>query len=168
MTRRAALVCCALPPASPSLGSGRAMGLAFGAARALWPLVLLLGAARAAQGVVEASAGPALVAALSGDPVPAAGAWICAWLLCQLAASLVLALAAHAGASWLAGAAPSAAAAPGSAYSSAVAFFVAGGAVSLTARLWMATALASRGLAYLGALGQGRLGGLSAPALALA
>src|SRR5512146_2392948 len=117
MTRRAALVCCALQLASPSLGSGRAMGLAFGAARALSPLVLLLGAARAAQGVVEASMGAALLAVLVGEPVPAAGAWICAWLACQLAASLVLALAAHEGAKRLAG--PPQVAAAGSAWSSA-------------------------------------------------
>jgi hypothetical protein len=168
MMRRAALGFSALQVSPQSIGSGRAMGLGFGAARALWPVVLLLGAARAAQGIVEASAGSTLLAVFLGDPAPApaAGAWISAWLLSQLAASLVLALAAHAGAKWFAGSPPLAF--PGSAYSSALAFFVAGGAVALTARLWTATALISTGIAYAGSLGAGRLAGLSSAALALA
>ncbi|MDQ3265541.1 MAG: hypothetical protein M3Y59_18100 [Myxococcota bacterium] len=127
-------------------------------------LFALLFGARAIQGLVEATLGPAFVASLestSGLGSPVAASALLLWLLAELAGACALALAAVSAGRRLLGREHAFAAA-------ALGYFFVGGAVLIAVRLWTWTALGASLWAFGLALLTGERGGVSALALALA
>lgn len=145
------------------IGLGAALSTGLRLTGALAPLLFALTGARAAQAMLEASLAAALFSSRGsfGARLGAAGAL---WLIAELAAACVLALAAVTAAARLRGSEQVSPRWPQLALGS---FFV-GGAVMIAARLWVWTALGATFTAWLRALLTGEGGGLASFSFALA
>lgn len=152
---------------SPRIGVGAALSAGLRLTSALSALLFLLIGARAAQAIVEATFGPAFVVALGGDAQAALGtfgAFAALWLVAELAGACLLAYAAVSAATRLGGNDASAARWP----SLALGLFLVGGAVRITAQLWVWTALGATLTAWVRALLLREAGVVASFALALA
>lgn len=153
--------------ASTPIRLGAALSSGLRLSGGLLPLLFALTGARAAQAMVEAS----LSAALLADGAPALARWgaaLALWLIAELAAASVFALAVVKAAARLRGGEGEEGEDSGAWPRLALGYFLVGGAVLIAARLWVWTALGATFTAWLRALLTGEGGGLASFSLALA